>query len=293
MANVTPAHVHDALYGKRGLGSVSEGTFNNYLVRLRGLFDFAISRGYCKEQLISKHRGVAPRKTSRRERWRPGPDVVLDMMEAAEDPSHRALIALLANTMGRSGEITELRVGDIDLDNGWIAYTVYKTKQQDRFPISSDLDVELRRWFRYYQNVLGRPLHDSDYVIPARVAGSMSAGESRTYRPDRPMGRPYLLIQRLFRAVGRDDVKGEGAHTIRRGMARAWFDLLAEHRGYEGALETVSAALHHSSVTMTEIYLGVEARRRKRDDSLHRQPLLTAMMEARAEDAAKVVSLVG
>ena len=56
-----------------------------------------------------------------------------------------------------------------------------------------------------------------------------------------------------------------GLHVLRRSSARARFDEMV-NLGYDGALRRVSAWLHHSSVTITEIYLGLELDRAQRDE---------------------------
>jgi integrase len=302
MVNVTGKHVQDYLYGKHGLlnSGCAEGTYNNHLEKLRGLFVYAHARGYARSQLITTYNGFNRLKNPARERFQPAPAQIAEMMDSADDPRDRFFVALAVNTMGRAGELTTLRVGDMNMDNRRVTYTVYKTKQQDMIPMTVDLHEELTVWLRHYALSIGRPLHDDDYLIPAKVAGRIGRMQelkvnriprfAYEYRPDLPLTHAHRVVQQLLLATGRDDVKGEGIHTLRRGMARATFDMLAKKEGFEGALETVSAILHHSSVTMTETYLGVQARRMKRDKVLQDQPLLSEMLK---QERSKNIKAVG
>lgn len=300
MTNITVQHVQDWFYGPKGIMAkgASPSTHNNMLIKVRGLFTFAHARGYCKSQLITPYNGFVRQKYIPGDKYRPNPWVLQEMLDSAEDPMHRFFMALAINTLGRSSELTRLTVGDIDLEAGFISYTVYKTKQTDRFPITADLDAEIRRWVEIYAKGIHRPLHDDDLLVPSRVAGRVGRMKpwrhnkvpvfEYEYRPDLPLAKPHRIVQKALIATGRDAVRGEGTHTIRRAMARALFDRLTIDKGYEGALETVSAMLHHTSVTMTERYLGVEARKMKRNAVLKGQPLLSDMVKE-----AEVIPLTG
>jgi len=293
MARITVQDLQDYLYASGGLvdSGMSPGTHNNHLQKIRGLFSFALSRGYVKAQIVTVYNGFDRQKETKRERYRPAPTMLGEMLAVASNPRDRFFIALAINTMGRAGELTPLRIGDLNLDSGTIAYTVYKTKQTDSFPMTEDLSEEVSAWLSHYASAAGRSLRDEDYLVPRLVSGKvgqLATGE-RLYRPDLPITHPHRIVQQLLAATGRDDVKGEGVHTVRRAMARATFDMLAEQGGVDSALETVSAMLHHSSVTMTERYLGVEARRMKRDRALLGQPLLKDMI--RKDAASKVTRM--
>ena len=50
-------------------------------------------------------------------------------------------------------------------------------------------------------------------------------------------------------------------------------------KGHDEALRMTSSFLHHSSVQTTEVYLGLQHERIKRDVALRGQPFLTAMVD--------------
>ena len=54
---------------------------------------------------------------------------------------------------------------------------------------------------------------------------------------------------------------------MRRSGARALFDQLVQD-GYDGAIRTVQAMLHHTSVTTTEVYLGIHLDKKRRDEAI-------------------------
>lgn len=208
------------------------------------------------------------------------------LLAAAEkrDPRDRALIAVLLYTLVRASEAMDLRVGDVDLNSGYIHARIIKSKLEDRIPISVELDLELRNWLSFYAATSPRPLVPSDYLLPRRVS-SFAARDEETGRilnhtmhlvPDKPLTTLGRRVKEVLEDIGFavTDHEGksnmEGAHTLRRSGARALFDQLIEN-GYDRALRLVQAMLHHKSVTMTEGYIGVTADRRTRDEVIRGQ----------------------
>ena len=185
----------------------------------------------------------------------------------------------------RQGEISTLRVGDVDLDRGEILITVWKKGGTQEFmPICRELDNELRRWFIEYQSTCGE-LDRNWFLFPARVLGKdrvrRADGTFATLDPNNMRLDPtsmalklHLLAQDALAKTGftmrnprTGDAMHEGMHTLRRAGARALFDVLVED-SYDGALRVVQAMLHHSLSSTTEIYLGLTLDKQKRDDLL-------------------------
>lgn len=215
----------------------------------------------------------------------------------ASAPRNRMLVAILLYTLMRDQEATDLRVGDVDLDAGFLTARIWKTRQEDRMPISAELDGELRRWLTAYAVELGRSLKPSDFLLPARKSVSVIFNENKKivgheyeYDPTRRMGASHRVVRPILEEMGfpTTDHLGqplkEGAHTIRRSGARAFFDQLAAN-GYDHALRIVQSMLHHSSVQTTETYLGITADRRSRDE------IVRGRMMYQIEEPGKVVPL--
>lgn len=217
-------------------------------------------------------------KPVRRERNRiPAEDFprLLDVAEA-RDKRDRALAALFLYTLMRGGEVTDLRIRDLDLRGGWLSARIHKTRLEDRMPICSELDSELRAWLTYYAEHVG-DLKPHYYLVPTRKKLAHRADNGRitghgvAYRPETRIKDPSRLIKVTLEDFGWEvaDVDGkslsEGAHTLRRSGARALFDSLVTS-GYDYALRVVQSMLHHSSMQTTEGYLGITADRRSRDE---------------------------
>lgn len=209
------------------------------------------------------------------------------LLDAAEkrEPRNRAAVAVLLYTLLRDREAALLRVSDVDLDAGYIHVRVWKTHEEDLVPISSELDVELRKWLTHYTTSLGRELLPEDYLLPARGVktirgerGRIVGRETVSYKPTIPIPRLFTIVNPCledigFAVVGPDGKrKFEGAHTLRRSGARALFDALLDS-GYDYALRVVQTMLHHKQMATTEVYIGISADRRSRDDLLKGKPM--------------------
>lgn len=201
---------------------------------------------------------------------------LLDVAQEQGD-SIRALTALFVYTLLRDQEAANLRIRDVDLDGGWLRATIYKSGVQDRLPICSELDRELRVWLTKYAQECGE-LQPHWFLIPARkvlVSERNELGRITGHQmglvPERKIKRSGVYVQPILERFGvasrkmDGDAAYEGAHTLRRSGARALFDSLSAG-GYDHGLRVVQAMLHHKSVTQTERYIGLEADRRTRDE---------------------------
>lgn len=265
-------------------------TANYYRTRLSSFFRWATRRGWLKHDLLQE---VEPLATERPQRLRLSPDDLLRLIDVAVDARDRALIALLTNTAFRRGTATSIKVGDVDLKGKTILVRITKSRTEDLFPITADLHPELERWLRTYAREIGRPLSNADYLFPARQASvyrwvtapdgvKVRQRTNATWSPDRPLTHPERIIQQALRQIGLA-TRGEGCHTVRRSVARVFFDSMAEDTGYDAALRTVSALLHHRSSATTEIYLGLTSERIRRDARLRGEPFLTALARPQAD----------
>jgi integrase len=263
---------------------IQESTYNFYRSRLNSFFDFCTTNGWLKQDPLVH---VTPLPIPRKKRLQPLPRVLLGMLDAAENARDRAYLATAINTALRASEINRLRVGDVDLAAGDLKVWISKSKEEDLMPISSDLDSELRRWLALYPVDLDRPLREDDYLFPARrhtvyhwqrdERGVFRPGRTKpSWRPEKPIQKPHVVVQNALTAVGLP-IKQEGVHTVRRAVARAYFDALAVS-GYDSALRQTSALLHHKNSTTTEQYLGLSSEREQRDKTLKGRPFLTAMV---------------
>ena len=286
--NVLPRHVDDYFAARQSSGKAGAGTLNTELVSLRALFRFATQRRYIPagaDPTVHRRR----LREVRRDRVRIPAAEFDRLLDCATDPRDRIAVALGLFLFLRQGELQALRVGDVDLTHGLLGVEVVKSKLFDQMPISAELDRELRRWFATYSQSLGRPLRADDCLVPTKRRYLFKAGASLednlrnhavnpTYDPARPMRLPLEAAQRALKKFGvelRDEggkAANEGGHTLRRSGARALFDRLVGE-GYDGALRTVQAMLHHSSSATTEGYLGIHLDKKRRNELIQGKPL--------------------
>lgn len=299
---LSPEQVRDFFYGDGGLmdihvtrikgqqlrAAVGPSTHNHYRKRLHIFFTYSHSRGLApRNDYLCL---VEPLPEVRKQRMQPAPGILLQLLDQAECAMHRAYLATAVNTACRASELANLRVGDIDFAASEIFVIVTKTQEEDEMPLTADLERELRIWLEEYARLLGRPLRADDYLFPARSGNQIkthyfdeSLGRrvyERTpfvWHPDRPVERTEKIVKDALAKLGLP-TRYEGTHTVRRAVARAYFDQLAQEAGYDAALRTVSALLHHSSMTTTERYLGLSSEKRRRDETMKGKPFLTAMV---------------
>lgn len=205
--------------------------------------------------------GLRYRRVPKKERRRLDVTEFTDFLNAASDPRDRVFAALGLYLFLRGSEAAALRVRDLDLDDGTIGVTIFKTDDYDRMPISSELDSELRKFLAYYQEECG-PLKPEWHLVPARVQAGFG---HHKLNPTAKISRPHDVIKRTLEAYGWTDTYWQGMHLLRASGARAWFDEL-NNNTVDGALRLVQTHLHHSSTQMTERYLGLSADRVRRDE---------------------------
>lgn len=207
------------------------------------------------------------------------------LLDSAANPRDRMVCALGLFLFLRAGEISSLRISDLRLPVDELLVTVHKAGgEQDSMPIATPLRRELNRWLTFYTERVG-PLQSDYFLVPAlrRPPGVYNRESHRLEpqsdymvpNPTRPFAEPADAVKRALATMGRDTFR-EGCHTLRRSGARALFDELVD-RGYERALETVSSMLHHADMAVTQIYLGLQESRTRRDDLVKGQQMFSRM----------------
>jgi len=207
------------------------------------------------------------------------------LLDAATLDRDRIVVALGLFLLLRVSEIRDLKIRDVDLDEGEISVRVFKSKMIDRMPISSELDTELRRWLRAYVAECGS-LQQDWYLVPSAVCGRVSGPRAASRGPLKPSVKSSEAltksVQRTLDRIGfplRDEngqTAREGVHTLRRSGARAIFESL-QSQSYDYAMRTVQSMLHHSNQTTTERYLGLEPDRHRRNAIIRGRSLYPEM----------------
>lgn len=220
------------------------------------------------------------------------------LLDAADHPRNRMVLALGLFLFLRSSEIALLHIGDVDLDLGEIAVRVPKSDDSDVMRINSQLDTELRRYLTWYAERHGA-LNADWFLVPSKNSLAwMRNPETGKLVPDTRSGhvrmRPSVRVQNLERVV-QDALKmcgyptyWQGVHTLRRSGARAFYNELCDRTGDNSALEVVSSMLHHKTLVMTQRYLGISDSRKRRDKVVMEAPMFSAL-----EPTENVVQLRG
>ena len=171
-------------------------------------------------------------------------------------PRDRIMVALGLYTAMRESELRELRVGDVALDEGFVDFGRQKAGgDRMKMPILPQLAEEIREWLTWYAAWYG-PLDADMYMIPPRKTGACGRGAMvRADRfwpvnPWRKSGRLAVDIKVLLERIGKRAAPGQGSHILRRTWGRMMVDAGVPIR-------EIQAGYGHSSVTMTEQYLGI------------------------------------
>lgn len=261
-------------------------SFNKVRSRVSRFLGFCERRGWAAGNLLGE---VPPRKVTKKERFRLSAAELLELPTYARTERDRALIVLAMCTALRANEIRNLRVKDVDLAGFWVRVTVTKSAIEDVMPMPLELADALRRWFVEYEADAG-PLQPDWYLFPARrpgqgrflnkagvLGGEYLYHEYGSLIPTEPLTKVAVIIQRALVDAGHTIQPGEGAHTLRRSAARAYFDTRV-NAGFDGALRETSAFLHHANSATTEGYLGITTEKLGRDRALRGQAFLSATM---------------
>jgi integrase len=190
----------------------------------------------------------------------------------------------------RAGDLCALRVGDVDLETGFLHVSIKKTQTEDRMPITAELDREIRRWLAHYARVMlavGEPLSADWRVVPPAHWQALNVhyptGPGRVvYKTHDRYVHPEQIVHRALDRLGYSTL-GEGFHTLRRSAARHVFNI-AVAESDANAIRVAQALLGHRNQSTTEIYLGITHERVARDRLLRGRPFLHRLDSARGED---------
>lgn len=259
--SITHRHI-DGVYVMMSEKKLRASTVNVATACMRSFFAWARDRGYAAPD--------ANPVSGRRYRPREALNLIRvplaqfpSLLDAARTPRDRMLIALGLYTMGRKTEITGIRMQHLDMDSEEIQMYISKANTFDRMPMSKELRREITRWLPIYEAEVG-PLREDWYLVPAVQGGHRKGQTGYPMRPWKEMASPEDAVTYALAQIGISGYR-TGMHVLRRSSARARFDEMV-NLGYDGALRRVSAWLHHSSVIMTERYLGLDLDRAQRDE---------------------------
>lgn len=278
LATISPIHIDRLFEGS----DYAPRTRNLYLGHLRKFFAWCQHAKYMGKD--DPTYGWTPRKVTKEDRLRIPVEQFPELLNAVDHPRDRAVIAVAMFTFMRGSEIQNLRIGDLNLTDSRLNMYRLKTKEFDSLPVCAELADEMIRWTNYYQGNVG-PLNQDYYLLPSKTGPKWATKDGvfqevgqGSLRPSDKMTHPYRVAQRALAAIGVDDTKNEGIHTLRRSGARALLDTLRS-QGTESALLRVGAMLGHKDVKITAHYVGLNIEREQRDDLIAGQQMFPSSRE--------------
>lgn len=274
-AGITTQDLADFLYGEAGIlvGKASY-TQTAYRSALRSFFAFGQLKGWTKTvtvvpQPVFRARTVrshlAPTRLDEGE--------LLSLLDRAEHPMLRGMIATGISTALRICDIQKIRVTDIDLVMYELYVWIQKTQQHDAKPITLDLEEELRLYMAWYSSEAGGQFgKEGFFLFPGFTMQNMPVTGRAFYVPDPSRHVSYMWgysrLVALYEKCGIRVAPREAWHVIRRSVARIYFDRLRLEISHDHALRQTMALLNHSNQETTERYLGLQAEIRARNESL-------------------------
>lgn len=285
LGSLKPHHLEDFFYGTGGLsdtcGSTTLGKYRN---DLKQFIDFCHRRGWTEHTGLYMLGGVDDKSTKpNRDRFRMIRREILELLDAATDPRDRALLAFVCNTAVRIGEALSLKVRDLKLIQDEVYVRRHKTREEVTYALTSDLNAEIRTWLAVYTASLaaqGIKLDPDHFLFPAKPVARFTGGADRKaaqpegYVPTNRINNPRLIIQPIAAKAGIELESGDGWHTLRRSVARIFFDD-ASAAGHDAALRLTQALLGHKHAATTETYLGLDLERRQVDKMMRGKPFIT------------------
>lgn len=288
--SIRDSHVDDALAEMATTNSPR--SLSNKFGEMNGFFNWCVETGRLKRTPMA---GMRPPKYVVTERNRLEVSKFPALLDAARNGRDRMLMAAGLYTLGRSNEITRIRIGDIKPDLHRVSMNLSKKQGRndvatDLKPITIEFQEELDRWLTEYSRMFGR-LEPMWYLIPTRTNGRpvrLAEVDARdphaparfmqveqeyvpTRRPSQNV--PKDIVQEALEAVGfptraEDGTSlGEGMHTLRRSGARGRYDA-KRWMGHDNAIRHVQTLLNHKHASMTEDYIGITLDKKQRDEEL-------------------------
>lgn len=268
---LSPVHFDRIMQAEADRG-LQPGSLNNYQSCMSAFARWCRDRGY----MTMNQNPVGTRRyrkdPPKRKNYVPISDFPR-LLDAAGETHYRdrAFIASGLYLMLRQSELTSLRVKDVDLGSGEVYAIIHKTQQADVMPICAELDTELRTYLTLYSQECGS-LEPDWFLFPAL---GQTGFQTWGLDPTKRISKSEDITRRALAKIGFTDTR-TGIHVLRRSAARGLYEELLD-QGYDGAIRRVQAFLHHSSVTMSERYLGIELDREQRNKETRGQSLFPSL----------------
>ena len=264
-------------------------TRNTYLATIRSMLTYHVEEGNLQKDPLVRVRPV--KGTPKVPVYVPAQDLPR-IVDAAPNPLERMVIVTGLLTLCRVSDLAAMRVGDVDFDlvdgegraRPGIVMVDQKTRKADRIPMGPTLVEEMRSYLSWYAQHLvdheGMALMSNMYLFPRRERGSKprrdESGRITAWElklaPWAPNARLTAYVNAALEACGYRAL-GTGGHTLRRSGGRAaYYEAIDD--GHDNVMDRLRLMYRHSSITMTERYLGVDRGKEERDRLYTEQDLV-------------------
>jgi len=266
LLNADPYTLESYLNGlKTGDGGLSSNALQTRFYSLKSFFTYVESRKDDFENPLepldssdyhsSQSRSEAERaKRGRDERNYLSPDQIDELIESAQRIRNKAIIGLLGETGVRAGELSRIRVDNINWDQQRIK--VESLKKQDRTetrPVlwwTDNTNRLVDTWVSDYRNSVPSAA-ESDYLFPTQKRERIREQDVNEVVKD--AAKRAGLQEVLWTDSNGRDQHEITAHTLRHSAIRRWVNHLRV------SLPTVQKLAGHSSIDITEIYAEPDA----------------------------------
>lgn len=258
------------LFGVRETGwpgaacSLGNGAFNNCLLYIKAFSRWLEEQGVIKS--AARICAIENKKPTQSEKHRIDRTQMRQMLSNATDPWERWLIVVALETAGRVSELQPLKWRHIRSSDRTLRWYRPKTRQYDNLPAMPLLLREAIAW-RTHLTGLGIELGEDDHLIPARRWVGGQGGKWRYYpQLTASYQSIHLVIKRhLNQFFTMEELENEACHVLRRSAARELYEVFKE-MAVPDPMRKVQAWLGHSSITQTEVYIGVRRDREERNE---------------------------
>lgn len=271
--------VEDYIYSADGLrrnrragstGDVIASTFNMKLSDLRSFIDWSDRRHHFKGEDIMNAFDKTKKTVHETPKVRLSMAQLDDAVNGCATPWERWVVAFAFLSLGREGELLRVQLGDVDLTIGLVDWGRPKVKDfTDKLPMLEQFEDEYLRWRKHYLAACPEIAEDdyagNSFAIPTRTVNGHHR-VTRYYPNQSPATIGHIVKNASARALGvrPSTLVGQAAHIARRSGARVLFDQLRDDN-VPDPIRIVQAMLGHKHQQTTEIYIGLEADRERRN----------------------------
>lgn len=276
LRSLTAGDLYRFLYGANGIARNRSGiTASCQRNSLKRFLEYAKLMAWIKEAPDVPLPHVPSQRSVKSPPTRLTEGQLLLLLDTAEpNPRLWGMLAVAMNTGLRISDVLKIRMGDLNFQAGSLAVWVQKTEKYDAMPVTLNLDEALRSYLLWYTQETGATLADVDAYLFPGFAYAHGTGRKGWPGWKATTGRPptyawaHLKIKELLAETGIPVEQREAWHTIRRSVARIYFDRLRDQVSRDHALRQTSALLGHTKASTTETYLGMSAEVEARDESM-------------------------